>query len=87
MSERIPFGTPEHEAFNKLKASLCQAANEPLRIIDMKLQFTLFVDASEIAAGAVLAQSDEGGRLRPVAFASCKFTTTQQRWSTIERDA
>jgi hypothetical protein len=70
-----------------LKLLLCRAANEPLDIIDHNRPLSLFVDASEIAVGAALTQCDNLGRVRPIAFASSKLTSTQQRWSTIEREA
>jgi len=85
--DRIPFGQRERDAFCMLKLLLCQAANEPLNIVDHTRQLSLFVDASEIAVGAALTQCDHQGRFRPIAFASSKLTQTQQRWSTIEREA
>ena len=81
---RIPFGHREREAFRVLKSLLCQAANEPLDIVDHTRQLSLFVDASDIAVGAALTQCNGQGRFRPIAFASSKLTPTQQRWSTIE---
>jgi hypothetical protein len=87
VSDRVPFGPREREAFDVLKSLLCKAVDEPLKVIDPNRQFTLFVDASEVAVGAVLTQSDDSGQLRPVAFASNKLTPTQRRWSTIEREA
>jgi hypothetical protein len=39
VSERIPFGVRECEAFNTLK-ELCAATNEPLVVIDHNRQFT-----------------------------------------------
>ena len=56
-------------------------------IVDHTRQLSLFVDASEIAVGATLTQCDNQGRFRPTAFASSKLTPSQQRWSTIEREA
>ena len=87
ISDRIPFGQRERDAFCMLKLLLCQAANEPLDIVDHTRQLSLFVDASDIAVGAALTQCDNQGRFRPIAFASSKLTPTQQRWSTIEREA
>jgi hypothetical protein len=66
---------------------LRKAANEPLKVIEPERQFISFVDASETAVGGVLAQNDDGGQLPLVAFASSKFTPSQHRWSTIEREA
>ena len=86
-SDRVSFGEREREAFNTLKQLLCKAANEPMRVIDPNRQFTLFVDSSMTAVGAVLTQTDESGHLYPVAFASNKLTPTMQHWSTVEREA
>ena len=87
VSDQIPFGQRERDAFNKLKELLCKAANEPLAIIDPNRQLALFVDASDTAVAAALTLCDDQGRNRPVTFASSKLTATQQRWSTIEREA
>jgi hypothetical protein len=84
--ERIPFHQPERDALDELKRLLCKAVENPLRIIDPKKPFSIFVDASGYAVGACLSQPDEG-RERPVAFSSTKLTETQQRWSTIEKEA
>ena len=69
-----------------LKELLCDFVGNPLKIIDRGKPFSLFVDASDYAVGAYLAQPD-GGLDKPVAFASCKFTPVQLRWSTIEKEA
>jgi len=37
--------------------------------------------------GACLSQLDDDGRECPVAFASCKLSDTQRRWSTVEKEA
>ena len=34
-----------------------------------------------------MSQRDDEGKLRPISFASQKFTTAQQNWSTLEREA
>ena len=47
----------------------------------------LFVDASDIAWAATLAQrSCRDGPLRPVAVVGRGFTATEQGWSTFERE-
>lgn len=84
--DRIPFQDRERAALAKLKQLLCEAVENPLEIIDFSKPFSLFVDSSEYAAGACLAQPVEGQE-RPVAFASCKYTGAQLRWSTIEKEA
>ena len=85
--DRIPFGSREREALNRLKRMLCDAASKPLSIIDLKKQFSLYVDSSNYAVGAALTQPDAMGHERPIAFASSKLTETQQRWATIEKEA
>ena len=42
-------------------------------------------DASEVAAGAVLAQKDADGLEHPVAYFSRKFLPREQRYSTVEK--
>ena len=85
--ERIPFGEIERRAFTLLKTLLCDATNESLSIIDWSKPFCIFVDASEYCVGAVLTQTDDLGRELPIAFASSKLTSTQQRWAVIEKEA
>ncbi|XP_077501465.1 uncharacterized protein LOC144112529 [Amblyomma americanum] len=81
----IPWSDEAQRAFEQMKMSLCRATM--LSTPDLSKPYWLFTDASEIAAGACLAQMDDGGRERPIAFASHRFTPTQSRWSTIEREA
>ena len=74
----------ERAELNELKRLLCEAVNKPLSIIDMSKPFVIYVDASNFAVGACMTQISEEGE-RPVAFASCKFNNTQQRWATIHK--
>ena len=83
---RIPWGQKEQEAFDKLKQLIVKATVEPIHIVDMSKSFSIYVDASEFSAGAILCQPT-AGKDQPVAFASTKFTPTQRNWSTIEREA
>jgi hypothetical protein len=87
VSERIPFGSRERDAFNALKQSLWAAASQSLAIIDPQLTFSVFTDACDYAVGAILTQTTSEGLNRPVAFASVKLTPVQQRWATIEKEA
>jgi len=80
------------ESLRVLKELLCEATIKPLCIIDVKQPFSLFVDSCDYAVGAVLTQSrvsDSGNQYKdyPVAFASAKLTSTQQRWAIIEKEA
>lgn len=85
--ERIPFGSTEREALQQLKNMLCEAVNESLAIIDWSKPFSLFTDASDMAVGAALTQPNNEGHEYPIAFASNKLNTTQQKWATIEKEA
>lgn len=81
----IPWEEDAQIAFAELKRSLCEAT--ALTTPDIHKPYWLFTDASEVAAGACLAQMRDDGQERPIAFASHRFSPTQARWSTIEREA
>ena len=70
-------------SFQKLKESL-QKPNI-LQYPDFSKEFTISVDASNIAAGAVLTQNFNGDDL-PIAFASKTFTKGESNKSTIEKE-
>ncbi|CAB4001500.1 Hypothetical predicted protein [Paramuricea clavata] len=53
---------------------------------DFSRPFKLAVDASDIAAGAVLLQEDDNGIDNPVAYFSCKFNHHQRNYSTVEKE-
>ena len=69
-----------------LKHLLYEAANRPLENIDPSLPHSVFTEASEYSSAAVLARNDANGVHRPIAFASAKLTTVQQRWASILSD-
>ena len=85
--DKIPWGSKEQVAFDKLKFLLCQAADNVLSIIDMHRPYKLYVDSSDYAAAGVLAQQDDDGHDRPVAFASVKLNPSQRSWATVEKEA
>jgi hypothetical protein len=71
------------KAFVKLKELL---TSEPiLQLPDLEKPFVIQVDASDNAVGAVLLQ-DSAGQLLPVAYASKKLTTAEQRYPIIEKE-
>ena len=71
-------------AFEKLKAML---QNAPvLSAPDFNRPFKLAVDASDVAAGAVLLQEDQGGIDHPICYFSRKFNKHQRNYSTIEKE-
>ena len=53
---------------------------------DFKSSFKLAVDASDVAAGAVLLQEDDEGVEHPVCYFSKKFNKSQRNYSTIEKE-
>lgn len=78
--------TPEcASAFNAAKDLL---SNAPvLSAPNFTLPYRLRVDASLSGAGAVLLQDDSCGVEHPVCYFSKKFTSPQQKYSTIEKEA
>ena len=56
-----------------------------LRCPDFSLPFIIQSDASNIGTGSTLSQMFDNEE-HPVAYASCSFTDTQRRWSTVERE-
>ena len=48
--------------------------------------YILFTDASNVGAGAVLAQEDGGGE-RVISYASKAFSSLEKNWTTIEKEA
>ena len=58
-----------------------------LRYPDISKPYQLHTDASNFAIGAVLSQSDDRGRPHVVQYFSKVLDPTQQRWSTIEKEA
>ncbi|CAB4023154.1 Hypothetical predicted protein, partial [Paramuricea clavata] len=69
---------------NQLKAMLQRAP--VLSAPDFSRPFKLAVDASDIAAGAVLLQEDDDGIDHPVAYFSRKFNHHQRNYSTVEKE-
>ncbi|XP_076054461.1 uncharacterized protein LOC143033145 [Oratosquilla oratoria] len=74
------------ESFESLKTLL---SNAPvLRAPNLEKPFTLHVDASDVAGGAVLLQEGEGDSvLHPVGYFSKKFNKHQRNYATVEKEA
>ena len=70
------------DAFNNVKRSLADAVS--LSYQDSMAPLSVAIDASNTAAGAVL-QQWKNGRWQPLAFFSRRFSTTEQKYSTIDR--
>jgi hypothetical protein len=85
--QRIPWGEAQERSFEELKSLLCQAASQPLYIIDWSRNFNIFTDSSDYCAAGVLSQTDAADRECPIAFYSKKYNDTQRAWSTIDKEA
>ena len=84
---KVPWGPREQLALDELKSALIQATEQRLHIINMELPFHILVDASDHTVGGVLLQPDLEGWENPIAFFSLKFSDTQRRWATVEKEA
>ena len=73
-----------NKAFMELKAML--QSSPILTAPDFKYSFKLAVDASDVAAGAVLLQKDDEDVEHPVCYFSKKFNKSQRNYSTIEKE-
>ena len=58
-----------------------------LALPDYSKEFVLVTDASDVGMGAMLAQEEGEGHLRPVAFWSRKLSPTERAYSATEREA
>ena len=77
----------EQAAFDAIKATISQ--DRVLAYFDRRKQTHLYVDASPVGLGAILAQSSSSdpADIQPVLFASRSLSNTEQRYSQTEREA
>ena len=54
---------------------------------DPSLPLILATDASKTGLGAILSHRLSNGQERPIAYASCTMTTTEQRYPQIDKEA
>lgn len=82
-----PFHWTENadRAFRKIKDRL--SSPPVISFPDFSMPFTLTTDASDVACGAILMQESSNGKKNIVGVASHSFNTTEQNWSTTEREA
>ena len=84
-ANHLKFNETQRAAFLSLKTLLCEST--VLYSPRSDQPYIIRTDASDYAIGAALAQVDDAGHERPVAFASAKLSDVQTRWSTIEKEA
>ncbi|GFU18445.1 retrovirus-related Pol polyprotein from transposon 297 [Trichonephila clavipes] len=58
-----------------------------LQVPDIEKPYYLHTDASQTAVGCCLSQLDGEDNIHPIAFGRQKLNPSQQKWSTIEREA
>ncbi|KAK3889412.1 hypothetical protein Pcinc_006591 [Petrolisthes cinctipes] len=84
-TNKFEWGQPQEEAFSILKEALTQPP--VLAFPDFKKPFILHTDASGVGLGAVLAQEDEGGKLKPIGYASKALNDTEKKYSVTHQEA
>ena len=75
----------QQRAFNQLKSLLTSAT--VLAFPQFDREFLLETDASGLGFGAVLAQKQDDGLVRPIAYASCTLQPHQKNYSSTEMEA
>ncbi|GFS75684.1 retrovirus-related Pol polyprotein from transposon 297 [Trichonephila clavipes] len=81
----IPWRKEAENAFKELKTALCGITE--LQVPDIEKSYYLHTGASQTAVGCCLGQLDGEDNIHPIAFGSQKLNPSQQKWSTIEREA
>ena len=86
LSKKVKFvwSNPCEKAFEELKAMLQSAP--VLTTPNFSSPFKLAVNASDVAAGAVLLQEDDGGMEHQVCHFSKKFNKSQMNYSITEKE-
>ena len=79
------WGPDKQKAFDLIKQSLTNAP--VLALYDPNRYTELKTDASSYGLGCALFQKQDDGDMKPVSFASRALSPTEQRYSTIEKEA
>ena len=83
-NRKFVWTTDQDRAFKQVKSIL---TNVPVLIVpDFEQAFKIYVDASDLGAGAVLQQEDDQGIDHPVCYFSKKFDKHQKNYSTVEKE-
>ena len=81
--------TPKHtQAFQAVKQALTLAAQDTLALFDFgsKVALVMETDASDIGISAILSQSNQDGKLRPIAYLSRRLSPAERNYSVTERE-
>ena len=82
-SNSLSWSENQIKSFNELK---CCLSKQPILVLpNFEKQFFLRTDASNEGVGAILLQENEG-TLKPTCYGSKKFSDTEKRYSTIEKE-
>ncbi|GFV80950.1 retrovirus-related Pol polyprotein from transposon 297 [Trichonephila clavipes] len=81
----ISWSKEAENTFKELKTALCGITE--LQVPDIEKPYYLHTDASQTAVGCCLGQLYGEDNIHPIAFGSQKLNPSQQKWSTIEREA
>ena len=78
----------ELAAFHRIRAILSEEGGPVLMPPDTSRPFHVATDASDhIGLGAVLFQTDDQGRQRPVRYFSHRWKDNEQHWKTVDKEA
>ncbi|MCP4242688.1 MAG: DDE-type integrase/transposase/recombinase [bacterium] len=78
------WGEAEQGAMDAITERLAKATR--LAYPDTSQPFTIYTDASDVGAGAIVSQRNSAGVERPLAFISQTFAPAQRRYSATERE-
>lgn len=82
---KFQWGDAEEESFRVIKSTLSQASC--LGFFNAEDDTSLYADASPVALGAVLIQTNKQGDSRVVCYASKSLTDTESRYCQTEKEA
>ena len=83
-SNNFHWGEEQQKAFETIKATM--AKDVLLFYPDHNQPFFIYTDSSDYQLGATIAQRDDNGNLRPVAFFSKKLNSAQRNYPTGEKE-
>ena len=83
-NQTLTWSEDEIKAFEQLKNHVASAP--VLHLTDMTKPFVLVTDASDVGAGAMLAQKQAGGKLAPVAFSHHSLSRAEHNYTMTDRE-